>query len=132
VNCGSGHIQCYCCSAYSGFNIQLNVSALLLQKYFDISMRVVLQLWSQKQRTSSSSCYVYCGPRHLQCICSSGCSGFNIKLNVSALLVDTCRHFGARYTANLLPNTAHILQFMLCDLWSRPYTKYLQLRIFSP
>jgi hypothetical protein len=92
-------------------------------------MRVVLQMWCQIQRTSSSSCYVYCGPRHLQCICSSGCSGFNIKLNVSALLVDTCRHFSARYTANLLPNIAHILQFTLCDLWSRTFTMDLQLRI---
>jgi hypothetical protein len=31
-----------------------------------------------------------------------------------------------------MPNTAHILQFTLCELWSRPYTKYLQLRIFRP
>jgi hypothetical protein len=27
-------------------------------------------------------------------------------------------------------NTAHIVQFTLCWLWSRTYTKYLQLRIF--
>jgi hypothetical protein len=29
-----------------------------------------------------------------------------------------------------VPNTAHIPQFTLCDLWSRPYTMHLQLRIF--
>jgi hypothetical protein len=31
-----------------------------------------------------------------------------------------------------VPNTAHILQFTLYDLWFRPYTKCLQLRIFMP
>jgi hypothetical protein len=31
VNCGSGHIQCIYCSAYSDFNIHLNVSSLLLE-----------------------------------------------------------------------------------------------------
>jgi hypothetical protein len=35
-----------------------------------------------------------------------------------------------RYTASLVPITAHILQFTLYDLWFRPYTKHLQLRIF--
>jgi hypothetical protein len=54
----------------------------------------------------------------------------NIQLNVSALLLQISRQFDVRYTAKLLPNTAHIVQFTLCDLWSRPYTKYLQLRIF--
>jgi hypothetical protein len=33
------------------------------------------------------------------------------------------------HTAFLVPNTAHILQFILCDLWSRPYTKYFQHRL---
>jgi hypothetical protein len=31
VNCGSGHIQCRYSSAWSGFNIQLNLSALQLE-----------------------------------------------------------------------------------------------------
>jgi hypothetical protein len=31
VYCGPGHIQCIYCSAYSGVNNQLNVSALLLE-----------------------------------------------------------------------------------------------------
>jgi hypothetical protein len=28
-----------------------------------------------------------------------------------------------------VPNTAHIPQFKLCQLWSRPYTKHLKLRV---
>jgi hypothetical protein len=31
-----------------------------------------------------------------------------------------------------MPNTAHILHFTLCELWSRTYTKHLQLRIYRP
>jgi hypothetical protein len=94
-------------------------------------MRVILHSWCQIQRISSSLRYVNCGPGHIQCNYSSIYSDFNIHLNVSALLLEISRQFTARYTANLVPNTAHILQFMLCELWSRPYTKYLQLRIFS-
>jgi hypothetical protein len=100
--------------------------------YHDNSMRVILQTCCQIQRTSSGLRYVNYGPGHIQCIYSSIYSDFNIHLNVSALLLYISRQFNARYTANLLPNTAHILQFMLCDLCSRPYTKYLQLRIFRP
>jgi hypothetical protein len=59
---------------------------------------------------------------HIQC--------FNIQLNVSALLLQISRRFNVRFTAKLLPNTAHIVHFTLCQFWSRPYTKYLQLRIF--
>jgi hypothetical protein len=40
------------------------------------------------------------------------------------------QHFYTRYAANLVSNTAHIVQFTLCALWSRTYTKYLQLLIF--
>jgi hypothetical protein len=57
--------------------------------------------------------------RHIQCIYSSEYSGFNIQLNVSALVLEISRKFNARYTARLVPNTAHILQFTLCELWSR-------------
>jgi hypothetical protein len=90
--------------------------------YADISVRVELQIWCQIQRTTSGSCYVNCVPRHLQCIYSSAYSGFNIQLNVSALLFEISRQFNARYTARLVPNIAHVLQFTLCVLWSRPYT----------
>jgi hypothetical protein len=98
-------------------------------KYLDNSMLVILQTWCQIQRTSSGLRYVNYGPGHIQCIYNSKYSDFNIHLNVSALLLYISRQFNARYTANLLPNTAHILQFMLCVLWSRTFTMDLQLRI---
>jgi hypothetical protein len=69
---------------------------------------------------------VNCGPDHIQCNCSSAYSGFNIQLNVSALLLEIIGHLDARYTANLVPSTAHIIQFTLCEVWSRPYTMLLQ------
>jgi hypothetical protein len=99
-------------------------------RHLDNSMSVILQTWCQIQRTSSNLRYVNCGPGHIQCIYSSIYSDFNIHLNVSALLLYISRQFNARYTAFLVPNTAHILQFTLCELWSRSYTLHLQLRIF--
>jgi hypothetical protein len=53
-----------------------------------------------------------------------------MKLKVSALLLEISRQFHSRYTANLVPNTLHILRFTLWELWSRTYTIYLQLRTF--
>jgi hypothetical protein len=70
------------------------------------------------------------GPAHIQSIYSSAYLDFNIQLYVTALLLEISRQFYAPYTANFEPNTAHILPFTLCELWSRLYTKYLQLRIF--
>jgi hypothetical protein len=99
--------------------------------YHDNSMRVILQTCCQIQRTSSSLCYVNCGPGHIQCIYSSADSGINIRLNLSALLLEIIGHVDARYTANLVPNTVHILRYTLCELWSRTYTMHLQHRIFS-
>jgi hypothetical protein len=99
-------------------------------RYLVNSMRVILQTWCQMQRTCFSLCYMNCGPGHIQCNCSTAYSGFNIQLNLLALLLEICRNLVARYTANLVPYIAHTLQFMLSELWSRPYTKYLQLRIF--
>jgi hypothetical protein len=93
-------------------------------------MRVVLQTLSQIQRISSGLRYVNCGPGHIQYIYSSAHSVFNIHLNVSALLLEISGQFNARYTANLVPNTAHILRFTLCELWSRTYRMHLQLHIF--
>jgi hypothetical protein len=93
-------------------------------------MRVTLQIWCQIQRISSSLRCVKCGPGHIQFIYTSAYSGFSIRLNPSALLLDIIGHVDARYTANLVPNTAHIPRFMLCVLWSRTYTMHLQLHIF--
>jgi hypothetical protein len=100
-------------------------------RYHDNSWHVILQTWCQIQRTSSSFRYANSDPGHIECIYSSAYSGLNIQLNVSALLLQISRHFNVRYTAKLLSNAADIVQFTLCELWSRPYTKYLQLRIFS-
>jgi hypothetical protein len=98
--------------------------------YLDNSMLVILQTWCQILRTSSGLRYVNYGPGHIQCIYCSIYSDFNIHLNVSALLLYISRQFNARYTENLLPNTAHILRFTLCELWTRTYTMHLLLHIF--
>jgi hypothetical protein len=98
--------------------------------YHDNSMRVILQTWRKFLRTSSSFRYVNCGRDNIQYIYSSAHSDSNIHLNVSALLLEIPRQFNALYTANLVPNTAHILRFTLCELWSRTYTMHLQLCIF--
>jgi hypothetical protein len=99
-------------------------------RYHDNSLCVILQTWCQKQRTSSSLRYVNCGPGHIQGTYISAYLGFNIQLKVVPLLLEISRQFNARYNANLVPNTAHILQFTPRELWSRPYTKYLQLRMY--
>jgi hypothetical protein len=99
-------------------------------RYADICMRVILQIWCQIQNTSSSLCYVNCGPDYIQSIYSSAYSDFNVHLNVSAMLLEISRQFNCRYTANLVPDTAHILRFTLCELWCRTYTIHLQLRTF--
>jgi hypothetical protein len=183
---GPGHIQCNYSSAYSGFNIRLNLSALLLEILGHVDARYTANLvantahilrltlcvlWFRTYTTyiqlhifrlqysfericaaigniSTIQCslycklgakysthatslrYVNCGPGHIQCIYSSSYSGHNIQLNVSALLLEIFLHFDARYTANLLSSTAHIVQFTLCELWSRTYTMHLQLHIF--
>jgi hypothetical protein len=95
-------------------------------RYTDICMRVILQIWCQIQRTSSCLRYVNCGPGHIQCIYSSAYSDYNVHLNVSALLLEISRQFNSRYTANLVPNTSHIIRFTQCGLWSRTYTEYFQ------
>jgi hypothetical protein len=92
-------------------------------------MRVILQTCCQIQRISSSLCYVNCGPGHIKSTYSSAYLGLNILLQAASLLLEVSRQFSARYTAFLVPNAAHILQYTLCELWFRTYTKYLQLRI---
>jgi hypothetical protein len=94
-------------------------------------MSVILETCCQIRRASSNLCYVNCRSGHIQCNYSTAYSGFNIRLNLSALLLEIIGHVYARYTANLVPNTAHILRYTLCELWSRTYTMHLQHRIFS-
>jgi hypothetical protein len=93
-------------------------------------MRVIMQIRCHIWRTPSRLRYVNCGPSHIECNFCTAYSGFNVQLNVSALLFETSRQFKARSTVNLVPNTAHIFQFAQCELWSRPDTNKLQLRIF--
>jgi hypothetical protein len=93
-------------------------------------MRVILHSWCQIQRTSSSFRYVNSGAARIQCIYSSAYSILNIRLNVSALLLEICQHLHACYSANFVPNTEPNLRFALCELWSRTNTMHLQLRIF--
>jgi hypothetical protein len=95
-----------------------------------MSMRVILLTWCQIQHTWLSLRYVNCGPGYIQCIYSTAYSVFNIHLNVSALLFEISRQFSARYTAFMVPNTAHILRFTLWELWSRTCTMHLQLHLF--
>jgi hypothetical protein len=98
-------------------------------RYADIWMRVTLQIWCHIKRTTTSLRYVNCGPDDIECNYSSVYSGYNIQLIVSPLLLDICRQLNARYTANFVPNTAHIVQFTVCELSSRTHTMHLELRI---
>jgi hypothetical protein len=63
-----------------------------------------------------------CGPCHIEYSYSPTYSGFNIQVNVSALLWVISRQRNARYTANMVSNIEHILQFTLSELRSRTYT----------
>jgi hypothetical protein len=89
-------------------------------------MRVILHSWCQIQRTPSSLLYVTCGPGHIQNILRTANLGFNIHLKVAPRQFEVSERFNGRYTATLLPNTAHILRFTLCEVWSRTYTIHLQ------
>jgi hypothetical protein len=68
--------------------------------------------------------------RDIQCNYISAYLGFNIQLKVAPVLLEVTRQCYARYTANPVPNAVHTLHLSLCELWSRTYTKYLQLRIY--
>jgi hypothetical protein len=48
--------------------------------YLGNSVRVILHSWCQIQRTSSSLCYVNCGPGHIQSTYSTAYLGLNIQL----------------------------------------------------
>jgi hypothetical protein len=129
VNCGAGHLQCNYSSAYSGLNIQLNASALLLEISRKCYARFTANLVPNKP--------------HIPQIMLSGLWSrtytmqiqFRIfwlqhSMNVSALILETYRQLSVRYTANSEPNTAYIIQFTECVLWSRKYSMDLQLLIF--
>jgi hypothetical protein len=94
-------------------------------RYHDSSMRVIVQTVRIIQCISYRLRYVNCGPGYIQSIYSSWYSGHYIQLIVSALQLEISRQFNSRYTAKLVPNAAHIHQFTLCEMWHRPYPKYL-------
>jgi hypothetical protein len=127
LNCCPGHIQCNYSSEYSGFNIQLNMSALILEICRQRNARYTANMVPNAAHTLQFTLCVLWS-RHIQCYYSSAYSGYNIQLNVSAPLLEISRKLNERYTSNLVPNTVHILQFTLCELSSRTYTMYLQLR----
>jgi hypothetical protein len=93
-------------------------------------MCAILRTWCQIQRTSSTLRYLKCGPGHIHCKYSYAYSGLNIQLSVPALILEISRQCNARYTANMVKNTAHIHQITLSELWSRTCTMHLQLHIF--
>jgi hypothetical protein len=99
-------------------------------RYLEYSMLVIPQTWCQIQRTSLSLLYVHCCPGLIQCNYSFAYSGSNIRLILSALLLEIIGHIDARNTDNLMPNTGHVLMFTIGELWSRTYTMHLQLHIF--
>jgi hypothetical protein len=120
LNCGPGHIQCNYSSTYSGFNIQVNQSVLLLEisRYFDATYTENL-MSNTALILQFTVCELWSGD--IQCNNSSAYSGFNIQVKVSALILDIYRQFNMRYMEHMMPNTAHILQFTLSELWSRTY-----------
>jgi hypothetical protein len=107
----------------------MNVSALILEICRQCRERYTATL-VPILRTSSRIRYVNCGLGHVQYNYSSPHTGYSIPLNVSALPMEIYRQFNVPYTVNIVPNTAHILQFTQFELWSRTYTMYLQFHIF--
>jgi hypothetical protein len=72
-------------------------AANLLSNTAHILQCTLCELWSRDIQYNYSAAY----------------SGFNNQLNVSALLLEISRQFNERYTAILVPNTAHVLRVTL-------------------
>ena len=69
---------------------------------------------------SSLLSYVFSGHWQIQRNCCFAYSCLNVQVNVSALLLDTCRKCDARYTSQLQPNTV-LIRFALCRLLFSSY-----------
>jgi hypothetical protein len=72
----------------------------------------------------------------MQCNYSSAYLGYNIQLKVSALILEIYRHVEAHYTAYLMPNTAHILQFFAMwmmdpDIYNEITAPHIEASIFD-
>jgi hypothetical protein len=115
VNCGPSHVQCNYSTAYSGFNIQMNVSGLLLEISGQLNARYAAKFVPNTARLIQFTlCELW--TRDIQCNYRSAYSGFNIQLNVSALILEICRQFNVRYTANMVPiqRTFFSLRYLNC------------------
>jgi hypothetical protein len=114
LNCGPGHIQCNYSTAYSGSNIQLNVSALL----FEISRHFNARYTATSEpNTANIRQFALCG-------LWSRTYTMYLQLRIFRLQYSTERICAAIVDISTIqwePNTAHILQFTLCEMWSRPY-----------
>jgi hypothetical protein len=84
----------------------------------------------QIQRTSACLCYVNSVPCQIYHNCRFGDSAGNIQLDVPPFPLEICREFGAGHAPHLLPDTAHVLLFTLCQLWSGSNPMLLQVCIF--
>jgi hypothetical protein len=96
----------------------------------DKLMRVILHTCCEVQGTAAVLCYVKSGPGKMQYCYNSSSSGCNIPLNVNPSMLVILLQFNARYTPQLLPNAAQILQITLSQHWSQSNKIYLQLLPF--
>jgi hypothetical protein len=94
-------------------------------------MRVILNICCQIQRPSAGFCYVNSGPCQILCNSSIPYIGLSIQLNVSPIPREICRPLDESCTPRLLPNTAHVILFTLCQLWSRSSRTLSQIGIYG-
>jgi hypothetical protein len=120
VNCGPGHIQCSYSSEYSGCNIHLNISALLMEISRQFYERYAA---NSMPNTAHDHQFTQCE------LWSRTYSAFTAPHTQTSIFIWTylrcywiSRQCNVRYTANMVPNTAYNLQITQCELWSRTYT----------
>jgi hypothetical protein len=101
-------------------------------------MRVILNICCQIERPTAGFCYVNSGPFQILCNSSIPYLGLSIQLNVSPIPLEICRPLDESCTPLdesctplLLPNTAHVILFTLCQLWSRSSRTLSQICIYG-
>jgi hypothetical protein len=99
------------------WNIQLNASQFLFQTSQQYDARSAPHLLPNEAHISPFALSQLCVLSN-RGICPIGDSAWNIQLHVSPFPLEICRNFDARSTPHLLPNTAHLLLFTLCQRWS--------------
>jgi hypothetical protein len=121
VNCGPGHIPCIYSTIYSDFNIHLNVSALLLEIFRQFTARYIANFEPNTAHILTFRLCELCSRPYTK---SLQLRIFRLQYSAvgnCAVIVDITT-FKCAYSAKLVQNTAHILQFSLCELWFRTYT----------